>query len=80
MNDSMRTFKAAMLYTRECGKAAYQAWLAREAEITEMAKTGKLPHFEICKLREDNFRHMKAEGARRAASMPSRDGSIRFAA
>ncbi len=41
MNSGVRTFKAAMLYTHEYGQAAYQTWLANEAEITKLAKTGK---------------------------------------
>ncbi len=61
-----KTMKAAALYTREYGAAAYQAWLRREADITELAKAGRSSKREICRLREENFRQMKAEGARRA--------------
>ena len=72
MDNGTRVYKAAALYTREYGKAAYQAWLAREAEITALAKTGKLPPSSICGLRERNFRLMKAEGSRPTASAAAR--------
>ena len=39
-----------------------------EAEITELAKGGRYSRLEICHLREDSFRQMKAEGARWAAA------------
>ena len=80
MNSGMRTFKASMLYTREYGQAAYQAWLDNETEITKLAKTGKLSAEQIYRLRERNFRQMKAAGAKRAASKPVQDGMARRAA
>ena len=80
MNNGMRTFKAAMLYTHEYGQAAYQTWLANEAEITKLAKTGKVLAEQIYKLRERNFRQMKAAGAKRAASRPVQAGTVRHAA
>ena len=61
----IKTMKIAELYPREYGMAAYQAWLRREADITELAKAGRSSKREICRLREENFRQMKAEGARR---------------
>ena len=81
MNSGVRTFKAAMLYTHEYGQAAYQTWLANEAEITKLAKTGKVLAEQIYKLRERNFRQMKAAGAKRAASRPPvQAGTVRHAA
>ena len=68
MTRKIKTMKAADLFTREYGKDAYQAWLRREAEITELAKGGRYSRIEICHLREDSFRQMKAEGARWAAT------------
>ncbi len=66
-----KTMKAAALYTREYGAAAYQAWFRREADITELAKASRSSKREICRLREENFRQMKAEGARRTAARPT---------
>ena len=63
----IKIMNAAELYTREYGAKAYQAWLRREAEITALVRTRRYSTREICRLREDNFRQMKAEGARRAA-------------
>ena len=63
----VKPVKIAELYPREYGMAAYQAWLRREAEITELAKTRRHTIREICRMREDSFRQMKAEGARWAA-------------
>ena len=68
MTRKIKTMKAADLFTREYGKDAYQAWLRREEEITELAKGGRYSRLEICHLREDSFRQMKAEGARWAAT------------
>ena len=66
--NKIKTMKIAELYPREYGMAAYQAWLRREAEITELAKTRRHTVREICRMREDSFRQMKAEGARWAAA------------
>ena len=68
MNANKKTMNAAALYTREYGKDAYQAWRRREAEIGELAKGGRYSRREICRMREDSFRQMKAEGARWAAA------------
>ena len=68
MTHKIKTMKTAELFTREYGKDAYQAWLRREEEITELAKGGRYSRLEICHLREDSFRQMKAEGARWAAT------------
>ena len=80
MNNKTKTMNAAALYTREYGAAAYQAWLRREAEITELSKGKGYSPREICRMREDNFRQMKAEGARWAAMRPVREKRARLAA
>ena len=59
MTHKIKTMKTAELFTREYGKDAYQAWLRREAEITELAKGGRYSRLEICHLREDSFRPQK---------------------
>ena len=79
-NNKLKTMKAAALYTREYGTAAYQAWLQREAEITELKKAGRHSRGEICRMREENFRQMKAEGGRRAAARPTCERLARLAA
>lgn len=67
-NNKFKTMNAASLYTREYGPAAYQAWRRREVEITALARNGRYSVREICRMREDSFRQMKAEGASRAAA------------
>ncbi len=79
-NNKFKTMNAAALYTREYGAAAYQAWRRREAEIGELAKGGRYSRREICRMREDSFRQMKAEGARRVAARPAREKQVRLAA
>ena len=66
--NQIKTIKIAELYPREYGLAAYQAWLRREEEISELAKTRRHTVRDICRMREDSFRQMKAEGARWAAT------------
>ena len=66
--NQIKTIKIAELYPREYGLAAYQAWLRREEEITALARTRCHTVREICRMREDSFRQMKAEGARWAAA------------
>ena len=80
MTRKFKTMNAAALYTREYGKDAYQAWRRREAEISELARRGRYSRREICRMREDSFRQMKAEGARRAAARPAREKQVRLAA
>ena len=79
-NNKIKTMSAASLYTREYGPAAYQSWCRREAEITTLARNGRCSVREICRMREDSFRQMKAEGAHRAAARPARDKQVRLAA
>ena len=80
MTRKIKTMKTAHLFTREYGKAAYQAWCSREAEISELAKGGHYSRREICRMRENSFRQMKAEGARRAAARSALKKQVRLAA
>ena len=66
--NKIKTMKIAELYAREYGMDAYQAWRRREEEITALARTRCHTVREICRMREDSFRQMKAEGARWAAA------------
>ena len=66
--NKIKTMKIAELYPREYGMDAYQAWRRREEEITALARTRCHTVREICRMREDSFRQMKAEGARWAAA------------
>ena len=75
-----KPMNVAALYTREYGAAAYQAWLRREAEITELAKGKGYSAREICRMREDSFRQMKAEGMRSAVARPVCGKQARLAA
>ena len=78
--NKLKTMNAAALYTHEYGAAPYQVWLRREAEITELSKGKGYPVREICRMREDNFRQMKSEGSRRAATCPACEKQARLAA
>ena len=71
-NNKLRTMEAATLYTREYGTTAYQAWLRREADISVLSKCQDYSACEICRMRADSFRQMKAEGSRRPAARPLR--------
>ena len=72
----IKTMKIAELYPREYGMDAYQAWRRREAEITELAKGCRYSRLEICHLREDSFRQMKAEGARWATAQSAQTAHV----
>ena len=74
----IKIMNAAELYIREYGSKAYQAWLRREAEITALVRTRRYSTREICRLHEDNFRQMKAEGARRSVKKSA--SAVRLAA
>ena len=67
MNKRVKVMKAATLYTKEYGAAAYKAYMRREAEIDALMGDACYTRLDICHLREDNFRRMKAEGERRMA-------------
>ena len=79
-NNKFKTMNASALYTSEYGAAAYRAWLRREAEIAELSKGKGYSPREICRMREDSFRQMKAEGARWAAMRLAREKHTRLAA
>ena len=64
---AVKTEKAETCFTRLYGRAAYESWMAREAAITALFKAGGHSKREICRLREDSFRQMKAAGACHAA-------------
>ena len=51
--------KSSVVFTRLYGRAAYEAWKAREVEIDGLAKSGQYSVSSICRLREDNYRRMK---------------------
>ncbi len=55
----IQTEKASTCFTRLYGRAAYEAWKAREAEIDELMRRRVCSRREIIELREANFRQMK---------------------
>ena len=59
MKSSIKTEKASTCFTRLYGRAAYEAWKAREAEIDELMRRRVCSRREIISLREANFRQMK---------------------
>ena len=59
MKSTIKTQKTYNLFPRRYGRAAYEAWKAREAEIDGLAKSGQYSVSSICHLREDNYRRMK---------------------
>ena len=63
----MKTYKTSKLYTSLYGRAAYEAWKAREAEIDALRMSGKYTKKEIAKMYEDNLRQLKAAGEKAAA-------------
>ena len=67
----VKVTKERDLYIGEYGEQAYYEWKHREAEIDVMWNSGKYDASEIAKMREDNFRHMKAAGAARGKGMPA---------
>ena len=56
---SIKTEKASTCFTRLYGRAAYEAWKAREAEIDKLMRQRVYSRREIIELREANFRQMK---------------------
>ena len=59
MRSNIKKEKVSKCFTRLYGRAAYEAWKAREAEIDGLAKSGHYSVSSICRLREDNYRRMK---------------------
>ena len=66
MKKVIRTYKTSELYTKLYGRAAYEAWQAREAEIDTLMRRGVCRR-DVVTMREDNFRRMKAAGESGAA-------------
>ena len=79
-NNNKKVGKSSVVFTRLYGRAAYEAWKVREAEIDGLAKSGQYSVRELCRIREDSFRQMKAEGARCAAACPICEKQARLAA
>ena len=59
MKSTIKTEKASTCFTRLYGRAAYEAWKAREAEIDKLMQQHVYSRREIIELREANFRQMK---------------------
>lgn len=66
MKKVIRTYKTSELYTKLYGRAAYEAWQARETEIDALMSQGVCRR-DVVAMREDNFRRMKAAGESAAA-------------
>ncbi len=56
---TIKTEKASTCFTRLYGRAAYEAWKSREAEIDKLMRQRVYSRREIIELREANFRQMK---------------------
>ena len=67
MKNSVRVYKTSKLYTALYGRAAYEAWKAREEEIDALRMSGKYSKKEIAKMYEDNLRQLKTAGEKTAA-------------
>ena len=59
MRSNIKEEKASKCFTHLYGRAAYEAWKARDAEIDGLARSGQNSVSSICRLREDNYRRMK---------------------
>ena len=77
-----KTYKTSKLYTSLYGRAAYEAWKAREAEIGALRVSGKYNKKEIAKMYEDNLRQLKSAGENAAVDgvLTGPLGKIRVAA
>lgn len=76
-----KTYKTSKLYTTLYGRAAYEAWKTREAEIDALRVSGKCTKKEIVKMYEDNFRQLKSAGEKIATDAQiGALGKIRVAA
>ena len=77
----MKTYKTSKLYTTLYGRAAYEAWKTREAEIDALRVSGKYSKKEIVKMYEDNLRQLKSTGEKIATDAQiGALGKIRVAA
>ena len=56
---TIKTEKASTCFTRLYGRAAYEAWKSREAEIDKLMRQRVYSRREIIELREANYRQMK---------------------
>jgi len=56
---TVKTEKASTCFTRLYGRAAYEAWKAREAEIDKLMRQHIYSRREIIELSEANIRQMK---------------------
>ena len=68
MKNSVRVYKTSKLYTSLYGRAAYEAWKAREEEIDALRMSGKYSKKEIAKMYEDNLRQLKSVGEKSDAT------------
>ena len=68
MKNSVRVYKTSKLYTSHNGRAAYEAWMAREDEIDALRMSGKYSKKEIAKMYEDNLRQLKSVGEKSDAT------------
>lgn len=76
-----KTYKTSKLYTSLYGRAAYEAWKTREAEIDALRVSGKYRKKEIVKMYEDNLRQLKSTGEKIATDAQiGALGKIRVAA
>ena len=62
-----KTYKTSKLYTSLYGRAAYEVWKVREAEIDALRVSGKYSKKEIAKMYEDNLRQLKSAGEKAVA-------------
>ena len=62
-----KTYKTSKFYTSLYGRAADEAWKARETEIDALRVSGKYSKKEIAKMYEDNLRQLKSVGEEAAA-------------
>ena len=66
-----KTYKTSKLYTSLYGRAAYEAWKTREAEIDALRVSGRYSKKEIVKMYEKNLRKLKSVGEKLAT-----DGTV----
>ena len=59
MKSTIKTQKTYNLFPRLYGRAAYEAWKSREAEIDKLMQQRVYSRREIIELREANYRQMK---------------------
>lgn len=67
MKNEVRTYKTSKLYTSLYGRAAYEVWKAREAEIDALRVSGKYSKKDVANMYEGNLRQLKSAGENAAA-------------